>query len=129
MDHDREPLPSRVDGLPELPAEALESLCEGLVGLGLGDLPDEVRTGLADHLRLLLAWNRSINLTAIREPGAAIREHILDSLSAVRPLRARRIEAVLDLGSGGGYPGLPIALALPARRSLLVESVPRRLVS
>ncbi len=126
VDHDREPLPSRVDGLPELPAEALEGLLEGLVALGLGDLPADARTGLADHLRLLLAWNRSINLTAIREPAAAVREHILDSLTAVEPLRARRIEAVLDLGSGGGYPGLPIALALPARRTLLVESVAKK---
>ena len=126
MDRDREPLPSRVDSLPELPAEALEELVAGLAALGLGDVSVEARTGLADHLRLLLAWNRSINLTAIREPGAAVREHILDSLSAVQPLRSRRIDAILDLGSGGGYPGLPIALALPARRSLLVESVAKK---
>jgi len=126
VDHDREPLPSRVDGLPALPVEALELLSRGLDSLGLDDLSDAVRTGLADHLRLLLAWNRAINLSAIREPEAAVREHILDSLTAVPALRARRITAVLDLGSGAGYPGLPLALALPARRTLLVESVAKK---
>ena len=82
--------------------------------------------GLIDHVRLLLAWNQAINLSAIRDPRAAVREHILDSLSAVELLRARQIDALLDLGSGGGYPGLPLALALPARRCLLVESVGKK---
>jgi 16S rRNA (guanine527-N7)-methyltransferase len=123
VNQDREPLPSRVEGLPELPAEALVVLDEGLLTLGLADLPNSVRTGLIDHLRLLLAWNRSINLTSIRDPETAVREHILDSLSALSILREQRIDTLLDLGSGGGFPGLPLALVLPARRTLLVESV------
>jgi 16S rRNA (guanine527-N7)-methyltransferase len=126
VNQDREPLPSRVEGLPELPPEAVALLDTGLAGLHLGDLPTSVRQGLIDHLRLLLAWNQAINLTAIRDPQAAVREHILDSLSAVELLRARRIDALLDLGSGGGYPGLPLALVLPARRTLLVESVAKK---
>lgn len=126
MNQDREPLPSRVEGLPELPADALPILDQGLDALGLAGLPAHIRTGLVDHLRLLLAWNQSINLTAIRDPATAVREHILDSLTALPILRDRGIDAVLDLGSGGGYPGLPLALALPARRTLLVESVGKK---
>ncbi len=126
MNHDREPLPSRVDGLPPLPAEALELLDEGLRALDLADLPTPARTGLIDHLRLLLAWNQQINLTAIRDPRAAVREHLLDSLTALAVLRERGIEALLDLGSGGGFPGLPLALALPARHVLLVEGVGKK---
>ena len=126
MSQDREPLPSRVEGLPPLPPEALLSLDHGLVALRLADLSDPVRTALVDHLRLLLAWNQAINLSAIRSAGDAVREHILDSLSAVHPLRERGLGALLDLGSGGGYPGLPLALALPARRTLLVESVGKK---
>lgn len=126
MSQDREPLPSRVEGLAELPAGALFVLDEGLAGLRLADLPAPVRQALIDHLRLLLGWNQAINLSAIREPVAATREHILDSLSAVHVLRERGIDALLDLGSGGGYPGLPLALALPARRALLVESVGKK---
>jgi 16S rRNA (guanine527-N7)-methyltransferase len=126
VNQDREPLPSRVDGLPELPVEATALLDTGLAELGLADLPATARRGLIDHLRLLIAWNQAINLSAIRDPVAAVREHILDSLTAVGPLRERGIDAVLDLGSGGGYPGLPLALALPARRTLLVESVAKK---
>ena len=73
-----------------------------------------------------MAWNGSINLTAIREPEAIVREHVLDSLTAVAVLRDRRLDALLDLGSGGGYPGLPLAVVLPARRALLVESVGKK---
>lgn len=126
MSQDREPLPSRAEGLPPLPPEARLSLDQGLVALRLADLSQPVQTALVDHLRLLLAWNQAINLSAIRSAGDAVREHILDSLSAVHLLRERGLEALLDLGSGGGYPGLPLALALPARRTLLVESVAKK---
>jgi 16S rRNA (guanine527-N7)-methyltransferase len=126
VDQDREPLPSRVEGLPPLSSQAVQILDAGLRALGLADLSGPVRAGLIDHLRLMLAWNRSINLSAIRDAEAAIREHILDSLSALAILRERGIDALLDLGSGAGYPGLPLALALPARRTLLVESVGKK---
>jgi 16S rRNA (guanine527-N7)-methyltransferase len=121
----REPLPSRVQDLPELPAAALSALDDGLhvVDPGIGP---EVRRILADHLRLLLAWNESINLTAIRDPAEAVRRHILDSLAALATLREMGADALVDLGSGGGYPGLPLAVALPARRALLVDSVAKK---
>ncbi len=126
MNQDREPLPSRVEGLPELPVEALERLDTGLADLGLAELSEVVRDALIGQLRLLLAWNAAINLSAIRDAGDAVREHVLDSLTAVAVLRERGIDALLDLGSGGGYPGLPLALVVPARRTLLVESVGKK---
>jgi 16S rRNA (guanine527-N7)-methyltransferase len=126
VSQDREPLPSRVEGLPPLPPEARAVLADGLAVLRLDDLSETIVGGLVDHLRLLLAWNQSINLSAIRAPEAAVREHILDSLTAVHVLRERGLDVLLDLGSGGGYPGLPLALALPARRTLLVESVAKK---
>lgn len=126
MDRAREPLPSRVDGLPGLPDAVRAILDAGLPAVGLADLPPPARTALEDHLRLLFAWNAAINLTAIRDPEAAARLHLLDSLAAVPLLRARGIDALIDLGSGGGFPGLPIAIALPARRALLVDSVAKK---
>jgi 16S rRNA (guanine527-N7)-methyltransferase len=75
---------------------------------------------------LLLAWNKAINLTAIRDPADVARLHVLDSLTAVRPLRERGVDAFLDLGSGGGYPGLPLALALPATDAVLVDSIAKK---
>jgi 16S rRNA (guanine527-N7)-methyltransferase len=126
VDRLREPLPSRVEGLPELPSAALAVLEAGLATLGIADLAEPVRTALADHLRLLLAWNTAINLTAVRDPTEAVRRHILDSLTALAILRDRGIDALVDLGSGGGFPGLPLAVALPARRALLVDSVAKK---
>ena len=94
--------------------------------MGLGDLPPSAVTALADHLRLLLAWNESVNLTAIRDPRQAVNAHVLDALSALPWLRTRGIRSLLDLGSGGGYPGLPLAIGLPAERTLLVDSVGKK---
>lgn len=126
MDRHREPLPSRVEDLPDLPEAALDALDDGLRTLALEDLAPSVRRAIVDHLRLLLAWTRAINLTAIRDPMAAIRDHLLDSLTAVTILREHAVDAFIDLGSGGGYPGIPLAAAVPARRALLVESIAKK---
>lgn len=109
-----------------LPAGYDDALEDGLAVLGLEPLGPAARAALEGQVRLLLAWTAAINLTAIREPAAVAREHVLDSLSAVPLLRARGIDSLLDLGSGGGFPGLPIAIALPARRALLVESTAKK---
>ncbi len=121
----REPLPTRVQGLPALPPEYDATLDAGLAALGLA-LPAHVRASLDGHVRLLLAWTRAINLTAIRDPVAVAREHILDSLSGLPILHRHGAARLLDLGSGAGFPGLPLALALPAQRTLLVDSVGKK---
>ncbi len=84
------------------------------------------RAAIDGHVRLLLAWTAAINLTAIRDPGEVAVAHVLDSLTAVPLLRSAGIDAFVDLGSGGGLPGLPLAIALPARRALLVESTGKK---
>jgi 16S rRNA (guanine527-N7)-methyltransferase len=89
-------------------------------------LEDAVRQAIDGHVRLLLAWTGSINLTSIREPADVARLHVLDSLTAVAPLRSRGVARFVDLGSGGGLPGIPLALALPSERALLVESVRKK---
>ena len=81
---------------------------------------------LAGQVRLLLAWNAAINLTAIREPGAIARLHVADSLAAMALIRELPHATLLDLGSGGGFPGLPLAALLPAARITLVESVGKK---
>lgn len=125
LDRPRGPLPTRVEGLPPLPSAYHEVLDDGLVALGIA-LPDGVRDAVDGHVRLLLAWTEAINLTAIREPAAVARLHVLDSLAAVPLLRGRGIARLLDLGSGGGYPGLPLAAALELDRALLVDSVGKK---
>jgi 16S rRNA (guanine527-N7)-methyltransferase len=124
--HDRAPLPADPSRCPPLPPDAQAALADGLAAMGLGDLPSPAVTALADHLRLLLAWTGAVNLTAIRDPRAAVAAHVLDALAALPLLREYGVRALLDLGSGGGYPGLPLAIALPTERALLVDSIGKK---
>jgi 16S rRNA (guanine527-N7)-methyltransferase len=121
-------LPESAEGLEELPDEFWQTLDAGLAEMGL-ELHERSRAAIDSHVRLLLAWNSSINLTALRTPEQIARNHVLDSLIAVAALRALaggKVGRVLDLGSGGGFPGLPIAAVAPARAAVLVDSVGKK---
>lgn len=124
MDRAREPLPTRVDTTPDLPSGYHDALDTGLRDLGL-TLPDDVRAAIDGHIRLLLAWTTAINLTAIQDPTAAATLHVVDSLAGVAVLRDLGATRVLDLGSGGGLPGIPLAAATPAE-ALLVEPIGKK---
>lgn len=93
--------------------EALASLlAEGVRELGL-DLSDTQLGKLLDYVALLSKWNAVYNLTAIRDPRQMLIQHILDSLSIVPHLAPLGPSSVLDVGSGGGLPGIVLAIVLP----------------
>ena len=120
MDRRREPLPTRVQDTARLPVTYDDALRRGLDALGI-DLAPEVAQAIEGHVRLLLAWTPSINLTAIRDADAIATGHVVDSLTALPWIAAHRPQRLLDLGSGGGFPGLPLAAALrPALPSIEV---------
>jgi 16S rRNA (guanine527-N7)-methyltransferase len=83
------------------------------------ELTPQQQQKLEQYLDLLLKWNRVYNLTAIRERQRMVTHHILDSLSVLPWLRGGRI---VDLGSGGGLPGIPAALLFPERQVVMVDS-------
>jgi 16S rRNA (guanine527-N7)-methyltransferase len=129
-DRRRAPLPTRVEDLPELPAEYGRAVDAGLAALGLV-LAAGARPAIDAHARLLLAWNGAINLTSISEPALVAMLHVVDSLTATALISARRPRRgatldLLDIGSGGGYPGLVLTAALPDIRALLVDSVAKK---
>lgn len=97
-------------------------LTAGLHALGLELEPAQV-AALGTLLDELADWNTRVNLTAIRDPAEAVDKHLLDSL-AVRPLLKGL--AVADVGSGAGFPGLPLAVADTDRRFALVESTGKK---
>jgi 16S rRNA (guanine527-N7)-methyltransferase len=103
-------------------AVAEARLAAGLRGLGLELAPAQV-AALGTLLDELADWNTRMNLTAIRDPAEAVDKHLLDSL-AVRPLLKGL--AVADVGSGAGFPGLPLAVADTDRRFVLVESTGKK---
>ncbi|RAS32008.1 16S rRNA (guanine(527)-N(7))-methyltransferase RsmG [Paraburkholderia bryophila] len=93
--------------------EALAPLLEeGVRDLGL-ELSDAQLGKLLDYVALLLKWNAVYNLTAIRDPRQMLIQHILDSLSIVPHLAPCGPSSVLDVGSGGGLPGIVLAIVLP----------------
>ncbi|TWI70753.1 16S rRNA (guanine527-N7)-methyltransferase [Desulfobotulus alkaliphilus] len=102
-----------------------EKVKEGAALMGLYPAP-EVLEGLALHVRNLILWNKKINLTAITDPLEVAEKHVLDSLTLTAHLPAGG--RVLDMGSGGGFPGLVMALMRPDLDVLMVDSVQKKMV-
>ncbi|EIN00193.1 16S rRNA methyltransferase GidB [Paraburkholderia hospita] len=93
--------------------EALAALLEeGLRELDI-ELSAEQKGKLLDYVALLAKWNAVYNLTAIRDPRQMLIQHILDSLSIVPHLATLGPATVLDVGSGGGLPGIVLAIVFP----------------
>jgi len=90
--------------------------------LGLSSTPEQLKKQ-ARYLDLLLEANKNINLTGIKEPKAAVIKHTLDSLSASSAIEGVKI---IDIGSGGGTPGIPLAIALPEKKFYLIEATQKK---
>ena len=88
-------------------------------GLGALGIDAQCAPPLLAYLAILLRWNCTYNLTAIKEPQAMVQRHLLDSLAIHPYLTADRLA---DLGSGAGFPGIPLAIANPALQVDLIES-------
>ena len=101
---DRAPLRQRLDA--------------GLSALGIA-LDASAIARLLDYVDLLLRWNAAYNLTAVRDPAEMVTRHLLDSLAILPHVSGATLA---DLGSGAGLPGIPLAIAAPARETLLVDS-------
>lgn len=106
--------------LHEHPA-AGDILRQGLRALAIKDNNDNLAAKLEHYLELLLRWNKAYNLTAVREPEAMVSRHVLDSLACANYLRPA-MQRILDVGTGAGLPGVPLALLFPQREFHLLDS-------
>jgi 16S rRNA (guanine527-N7)-methyltransferase len=93
-------------------------LAEGLTALGISAAPEQ-QARLMAFLALMQKWNRTYNLTAIRDLRTAVDLHLLDSLTAWPYLHGGRI---LDVGTGAGLPGIPLAIVSEGQRFVLLDS-------
>ncbi len=98
---------------------AQTTLADGLARLQL-ELPPETQQKLLDYVALVQKWNKVYNLTAVRETDKILTHHLLDSLAVVP--HVANATTILDVGSGAGLPGIPLALALPQAQITLLDS-------
>ena len=90
----------------------------------MADLPKNKYT---EYLDLILERNEHINLTAIRDRDEAYKKHIIDSLTCVDEPEFKEAKTVVDMGTGAGFPGVPLAIAAPDKEFLLIDSLNKRL--
>ncbi len=102
-----------------------EALREGAAQLGL-ELADGTLEGLLQFRDELLKWNQKFNLTSITDPQEVLEKHFLDSLAVIPELGAAG--TVLDVGAGGGFPGIPLKLARPELHVTCVDTVGKKVV-
>lgn len=124
-----------MDGPPRLPVSAEElnaAIGQGASAMGLRLSALQLQQ-LSDFLALLQKWNKVYNLTAVRDPLAMLQLHVLDSMAAVLPLQRyleqgpqREAPRVLDVGSGGGLPGVVFAICLPQLHVDCVDTVGKK---
>ncbi len=100
----------------------MTTLLDGTRALAL-DLDETQLARLVAHLDLLDEWNARMNLTAIRDRPSQLTKHLLDSLTVQPYLRGER---VADVGSGAGFPGIPLAIVEPHRQFTLIESTGKK---
>jgi 16S rRNA (guanine527-N7)-methyltransferase len=103
---------------------ALEKLlAEGIRDLGL-ELAEAQQKQLMDYLALMAKWNAVYNLTSLRDPMQMVTHHLLDSLAAVPAFAGAR--NVLDVGAGGGLPGIVLAIARPDMKVSMIDTVHKK---
>jgi len=100
-------------------------LIPGLDALGLAGRPG-LAEGLAAYRAELETWNERLGLVSLKDPSDLVVKHLLDSLAPWKHLEALGFSSLADLGSGAGFPGIPLALTFPLARTVLVERMERR---
>lgn len=112
-----------MDNTHALPPDLRRTLESGLAALALDPA---LATPLLDYLALLIRWNKTYNLTAVRDPAEMVSKHLLDSLAMHPYVDAIGVDGapgrLADLGTGAGLPGIPLAIAKPGLQVTLVES-------
>ena len=101
-----------------------ELLAAGIVEMGL-NISQEAQQKLLSYLSLLQKWNKVYNLTAVRDPLEMVTLHLLDSLSVLPHIHAKNL---LDVGSGGGLPGIALAICLPHLQVTTIDTVQKKAI-
>lgn len=105
-------------------SDLAEKLAAGIAEMGLQVAPEKQQS-LLDYLALLAKWNKVYNLTAVRNPQEMVTLHLLDSLSVLPYIKGK---SLLDVGSGGGLPGIVLAICLPELQVTTIDTVQKKAI-
>lgn len=100
-------------------------LVNGAAGLGINLGKNEVLL-YQKYIDVLLEWNNTVNLTAIKEPDEIIVKHFLDSIAVLPYIQAEHSPSMLDIGTGAGFPGVPLKIAEKRIKAVLLDSLKKR---
>lgn len=101
-----------------------ELLAAGIAEMGLS-VSSEAQQRLLSYIGLLQKWNKVYNLTAVRDPLEMVTLHLLDSLSVLPYIK---VKSLLDVGSGGGLPGIVLAICLPQLKVTTIDAVQKKVI-
>ncbi|MDU5107601.1 MULTISPECIES: 16S rRNA (guanine(527)-N(7))-methyltransferase RsmG [unclassified Clostridium] len=106
--------------------EYFQLMKEASLEVGL-DLTEKQYNQFVEYMRLLQEWNEKINLTAITEDEEVIKKHFIDCIKAFKSNAVKNAKTIIDVGTGAGFPGLPIAIMNPNVRVTLLDSLNKRI--
>ena len=89
--------------------------------------PEEKEEQLIKYMEGILEWNEKVNLTAITDRDEFIQKHFIDSLLCAETLEFTASSSICDIGTGGGFPGVPLAICYPNKQFTLMDSLEKRL--
>ena len=104
----------------------MSDLIKGLEQLNISDAEKKADI-LNKYMEGILHWNEKVNLTAITDREEFVQKHIIDSLLCVSSEEFQKTSSVIDVGTGGGFPGIPLAVAFPEKEFVLMDSLAKRL--
>ncbi len=107
--------------------EAKEKIIDAFAGLDVF-LSDEQAEKFYDYWRLLIEWNEKINLTAITDFNQVLLKHFIDSCALCKVVNLNDINLIIDVGTGAGFPGIPLKILYPHLKVTLLDSLNKRIV-
>lgn len=90
------------------------------------EIKEEQKEAFMTYMNLLIEWNKKMNLTAIKEPEEVISKHFVDSLTILSYIKEE--DSIIDVGTGAGFPGIPIKIMSPSNKVVLLDSLNKRLL-